>query len=231
MQSNKDVTWLGQFKQAVILSPQIDENGNIDDITYLEAALHFLSIGWKVLFALVPPPSVLGGWACFVIALAMIGAVTAVVGEIASLFGCVIGLKQSVTAISFVALGTSLPDTFASKTAAEQGTHADAAIGNVTGSNSVNVFLGLGLPWLIGSIYYLAIGEDFVVPAEGLSFSVVTFLITSSLCLITLVLRRIIFKGELGGNVIARWITFVWFISLWLVYLIMSSLKAYDLLW
>jgi len=32
--------------------------------------------------------------------------------------GCVIGLKPGVTAITFVAIGTSLPDTFASKTAA-----------------------------------------------------------------------------------------------------------------
>ena len=34
--------------------------------------------------------------------------------------------------------------------------HADNAIGNVTGSNSVNVFLGLGLPWLIAAIYWEA---------------------------------------------------------------------------
>lgn len=40
-----------------------------------------------------------------------------------------------------VALGTSLPDTFASKAAAEQDPYADASIGNVTGSNSVNVCL------------------------------------------------------------------------------------------
>jgi solute carrier family 8 (sodium/calcium exchanger) len=40
------------------------------------------------------------------------------VGEVATIFGCVVGLKPSVTAITFVALGTSLPDTFASKTAA-----------------------------------------------------------------------------------------------------------------
>ena len=57
-----------------------------------------------------------------------------------------------ITAITFVALGTSLPDTFASKTAAIQEKYADNAVGNVTGSNSVNVFLGLGLPWLIAAI-------------------------------------------------------------------------------
>lgn len=50
--------------------------------------------------------------------------------------------------------GTSLPDTFANRTAILNGKTADAAIGNITGSNSVNVFLGLGLPWLIGSAYY-----------------------------------------------------------------------------
>ena len=58
------------------------------------------------------------------------------------------------SAITFVALGTSLPDTFASKAAAVGEKTADNAIGNVTGSNSVNVFLGLGLPWTIAAIYH-----------------------------------------------------------------------------
>ena len=33
---------------------------------------------------------------------------------------------------------------------------ADNSIGNVTGSNSVNVFLGLGLPWSLAAIYWSA---------------------------------------------------------------------------
>ena len=36
--------------------------------------------------------------------------------------------------------------------------HADASIGNITGSNSVNVFLGLGLPWLIAALHANANG-------------------------------------------------------------------------
>ena len=60
------------------------------------------------------------------------------------------------TAITFVALGTSLPDLFASKQAAQQEKTADSCIGNVTGSNSVNVFLGLGLPWVMAAIYWTA---------------------------------------------------------------------------
>merc|ERR1712190_159155 len=90
----------------------------------------------------------------------MIGVVTAIIGDMASLLGCVMDIPDEITAISFVALGTSLPDTFASKTAATQDPFADASIGNVTGSNSVNVFLGLGLPWMIGSIYWAANGPN-----------------------------------------------------------------------
>ena len=68
--------------------------------------------------------------------------------------GCCLGLKDVVTAITFVALGTSLPDAFASKAATINDDSADAAVGNVTGSNAVNVFLGLGLPWSIAAIYW-----------------------------------------------------------------------------
>lgn len=91
----------------------------MDDVTIGEAINHFLTINWKVIFAIIPPSKMGGGWPAFVIALALIGAVTFVVGEIASVLGCSLGLKDSVTAITLVAMGTSLPDTFASMTAAK----------------------------------------------------------------------------------------------------------------
>ena len=122
--------------------------------------MHLVTIGWKLFFSLIPPPHMAGGWACFVTSLIFVGIVTAVVGEFANLFGCVIGLEPSITAITFVALGTSLPDTFASMAAAQQEKYADSAIGNVTGSNSVNVFLGLGLPWVIATSYSLGFSAD-----------------------------------------------------------------------
>lgn len=75
------------------------------------------------------------------------------VAEVATVLGCTIGLKEAVTAITLVAIGTSLPDTFASMTAAKSSEYADSAIGNVTGSNSVNVFVGLGIPWIISAVY------------------------------------------------------------------------------
>lgn len=130
----------------------------------------------------------------------MIGAITTVVGEVATVLGCVINLKPSVTGITLVALGTSLPDTFASMTAARSSPDADSAIGNITGSNSVNVFLGLGLPWLIATAYWLAKHEsDYAVPPGSMAFSVIVFLSCSAVCFVVLFLRRRILGGELGG--------------------------------
>lgn len=107
-----------------------------------------------MLFAIVPPVTWYGGWLAFFVILGMIGILTAIVGDIATIFGCLVGLRKDVTAITFVALGTSLPDLFASRSAAVNEKYADASVGNVTGSNGVNVFLGLGIPWLIASIYH-----------------------------------------------------------------------------
>jgi len=80
--------------------------------------MHFATMGWKILFAFIPPVQWGNGWPAFIVALVFIGAVTAVVAEVATVFGCTLGIKEAVTAITFVAVGTSLPDTFASKTAA-----------------------------------------------------------------------------------------------------------------
>jgi len=128
--------------------------------------MHIALFPWKLICACVPPPSFCGGWVCFVTALAVIGALTAVIGDLAEMLGCALlpmlesKSAKSITAVTVVALGTSLPDTFASRTSAVQDPTADASIGNVTGSNSVNVFLGLGLPWMVGAFYWKWKGVD-----------------------------------------------------------------------
>ena len=99
-------------------------------------------------------------------------------------------------------------------------------MGNITGSNCVNVFLGLGLPWSIGAIYWALASDDavkdwknlysgqknvkkwidenegkaaFVVLAGDLGLSVIVFCCCAVVCLICLYVRRSMFGGELGG--------------------------------
>ncbi len=49
------------------------------------------------------------GYPSFVVSIAMIGLCTAVIGDVAGHLGCFIYLKDTVNAIAFVALGTSVP--------------------------------------------------------------------------------------------------------------------------
>lgn len=77
-----------------MLCPQIDEDDLIvEDVSIGEALFHFLNIGWNVVFAFIPPVEWGGGKPAFIIALAMIGTITAVVAEVATVLGCTLGLK------------------------------------------------------------------------------------------------------------------------------------------
>jgi Ca2+/Na+ antiporter len=236
-------SWMEQFYGAVYI------NGSYEDqqqATKSDFFWHVLSLPFKLVFALTPPTSMCGGFAAFFVSLVFIGALTAVVGDVASIFGCACGIPDEITAITFVALGTSLPDTFASKTAAMEEEYADASVGNVTGSNSVNVFLGLGIAWIVGALHWggsgwteewaaryamttlsgtstLIVEEypsgGFVVPAGSLNFSVAVYSALAFISTVVLIWRRQNVGGELGGaNQTVKIISTVFFFCLWLTY-------------
>lgn len=105
-------SWREQFSDAFTVGGDDDDNGDSGDPsppTYGDYLMHYLTLFWKVLFATVPPTDIWGGWACFVVSIIWIGILTMFIGDLASHFGCTIGLSDSVVAISFVALGTSVP--------------------------------------------------------------------------------------------------------------------------
>ncbi|XP_032980576.1 sodium/calcium exchanger 1 isoform X6 [Rhinolophus ferrumequinum] len=225
-------SWREQFIEAITVSAgeddDDDECGEEKLPSCFDYVMHFLTVFWKVLFAFVPPTEYWNGWACFIVSILMIGVLTAFIGDLASHFGCTIGLKDSVTAVVFVALGTSVPDTFASKVAATQDQYADASIGNVTGSNAVNVFLGIGVAWSIAAIYHAANGEQFKVSPGTLAFSVTLFTIFAFINVgVLLYRRRPEIGGELGGPRTAKLLTSSLFVLLWLLYIFFSSLEAY----
>ncbi|XP_021041487.1 sodium/calcium exchanger 1 isoform X8 [Mus caroli] len=225
-------SWREQFIEAITVSAgeddDDDECGEEKLPSCFDYVMHFLTVFWKVLFAFVPPTEYWNGWACFIVSILMIGLLTAFIGDLASHFGCTIGLKDSVTAVVFVALGTSVPDTFASKVAATQDQYADASIGNVTGSNAVNVFLGIGVAWSIAAIYHAANGEQFKVSPGTLAFSVTLFTIFAFINVgVLLYRRRPEIGGELGGPRTAKLLTSSLFVLLWLLYIFFSSLEAY----
>ncbi|KAF4659733.1 Sodium/calcium exchanger 2 [Perkinsus olseni] len=234
--------WREQFSEALWVNGSREEQA---EASVFEWIMHIITFPWKLVFAFCPPLEYADGWLTFVVSLLMIGGVTAIVADVAALLGCTMDIPDSVTAITLVALGTSLPDTFASRLAAVQDPYADASVGNVTGSNSVNVFLGLGLPWVIGSIYWKTQGATqewvarvgaeivaeypdggFVVEAGDLSFSVLVFTICAFVCLAILVVRRAKYGGELGGPKNGKRISAGVLVLLWVAYITASSANS-----
>ncbi|KAL9892581.1 sodium/calcium exchanger 1 isoform X5 [Glossina fuscipes] len=227
-------SWKEQFVEALTVTSAEDggeEEGEEPTPTCANYVMHFITLFWKILFAFVPPTEIAGGYLCFFVSICAIGVVTAIIGDVAGHFGCTLGIKDAVTAICFVALGTSIPDTFASKVAAIQDKYADASVGNVTGSNAVNVFLGIGVAWTVAAIYHEAQGQVFAVQPGTLAFSVTLFCSEAFIAILILMLRRSKSVGaELGGPVTIKYISGFFLFSLWLIYIIVSSLEAYGII-
>ena len=64
-----------------------------EEVSYINEMFVYL----QIIFALIPPAALAGGWPCFFVSLGMIGVLTAIVGDLAGIFGCLVGLKDSVT--------------------------------------------------------------------------------------------------------------------------------------
>ena len=120
-------------------------------------------------------------------------------------------------------------DTFASKVATINDETADSSIGNVTGSNSVNVFLGIGLAWSVAAIYHNANGDEFRIEPGALGFSVLVFCIEGLICIAVMMYRRFNknIAAELGGPARQRMITSSFCALLWIIYVILSALQTY----
>merc|ERR1712012_1351821 len=230
-------SWLDQFTDAFTVQADDDDEGEEGEEgeekmpSCGDYIMHFLTLPWKLIFALIPPTAIYDGYPTFVISIAFIGLCTAVIGDVAGHLGCFINLKDSVNAIAFVALGTSVPDTFASKTAAIEDETADASVGNVTGSNAVNVFLGIGIAWTMAAIYWESQGATFDVPVGSLGFSVTIFCIEAGLAILILVARRHpAVGGELGGPKFFKTISSSIFVFFWVFYVAISAMEAYGVI-
>nr|XP_011458732.1 PREDICTED: magnesium/proton exchanger [Fragaria vesca subsp. vesca] len=220
--------WRQQFVDAVKL--ESTESRKLSNI-YLRLARIFwqlLLAPWRLLFAFVPPYNIAHGWVAFIGSLIFISAIAYIVTQLTDLISCVTGINPYVIAFTALAAGTSWPDLVASKIAAERQLTADSAIANITCSNSVNIYVGIGVPWLIDTAYnYIVYNEPLRIEnAAGLSFSLLVFFATSVGCIAVLVIRRLTLGAELGGPKLWAWITFVFFMLLWITFVVLSSLKV-----
>ncbi|XP_052133421.1 sodium/calcium exchanger 1-like isoform X2 [Frankliniella occidentalis] len=227
-------TWKEQFVEAFSVSPDLgggDEEEDGGSPSCGDYIMHFFTFPFKFLFAFVPPTDYCHGWVAFWVSILWIGFMTAIIGDVSSHLGCSVGLLDSCTALSIVALGTSLPDTFASKVAALNDKYADASVGNVTGSNAVNVFLGIGIAWTLAALHHWWHGEKFLVDPGNLAFNVTIFCVGALISIFVMMVRRMrCVGGELGGPKVFKYMTTGLLLMLWFTYITLACLEAYDVI-
>lgn len=105
-----------------------------------------------------------------------------------------LGIPEVIIALTVLAGGTSIPDMISSVIVARQG-RGDMAVSNAVGSNTFDILVCLGLPWLCVTLFT---GRDVVVATENLASSV--FLLFSTVVAMFLVLAIQRFKiGRYSG--------------------------------
>jgi len=87
-------------------------------------------------------------WASFFISLIHITWISYFMVEMMLKIGCLWGIPDVVMGLTFLAMGTSIPDALGSISVAQDG-EGDMAVSNAVGSNVFDICMGLGLPWFI----------------------------------------------------------------------------------
>lgn len=186
---------------------------------------------WKFIFAFVPPHSLCHGWAIFLCSLVFITGISYIVTQLTDLIGCVTGVSSYVIALTVLATGTSWPDLAASMIAAYRQSTADSAIANITCSNSVNIFIGIGVPWVINTTYNrIVLKDELRVPSLQLGFILIVYFVTFVLCVAVLIARRYFIGGELGGPRKWAWASSGFILLLWVIFLVLSCLRVYKVI-
>jgi K+-dependent Na+/Ca+ exchanger-like protein len=82
--------------------------------------------------------------------------------------GCLAEIPPIIMGLIIMAAGTSVPDAIGSFVVAKQG-YGDMAVANAVGSNTINILVGLGLPWML----YAAVKGPIDMPTEDLEESII----------------------------------------------------------
>lgn len=110
--------------------------------------------------------------------------------------GSVIGytwkIPDSVMGLTFLAVGTSIPEVISSLIVSKQG-QGSMAVSNSIGSNTFDILICLGLPWLIQSILQGSTSDDpwaIQVNSEGLTYTVINLMVSLLLLYLILLASR-----------------------------------------
>jgi len=201
-------------------------------MTGFEAFAHFLTMPWKLLFAAIPPRSFLNGWATLACTAVAICALTYVMTEVMMFMGYLLDFRGCILALIMVSVGTSINNLKSSMKSAVSNKSADDVFLPTVAANAANIFVGLGLPWTIATIYRYANDQGSLVIGQvevfDINFAVVTFLCCALVTALVLGLRRYCLGGELGGPRFSKYFSSFMMSFLWTIFIVLNCLNCYG---
>jgi solute carrier family 8 (sodium/calcium exchanger) len=217
-----------------MLGPVVDEYDQIDDVTCWEALVHLCTMPWRFVFSIIPPKRFGGGWPTFFVCFFCIGLLSFFIMEVATVIGCLLNIKTCIQALVFISVGTSLPDLFTTFEAARSAKVAGPALSILAASNAANIFVGLGLPWTIASIYQYRLNGDNLFLGQfevaDMAFSTVLFVIFSMLTFLIFGCRRICVHGEIGGSNFCKAVSACLLFLIWIIFVGLVGMNCYEML-
>ncbi|CAG2173639.1 unnamed protein product [Oppiella nova] len=91
----------------------------------------------------------------FIVSIIWIGSLTYICVWMVTIIGYTLGLPDTVSGLTLLAAGTSVPELISSVLVVKKASQADMAICNSIGSNIFDILFCLGVPWLLKSVLWM----------------------------------------------------------------------------
>ncbi|XP_048005841.1 sodium/potassium/calcium exchanger 3 isoform X3 [Leguminivora glycinivorella] len=146
----------------------------------------------------------------FIMCIVWIGSLSYVVAWMITIIGDTLMIPDSVMGITFLAAGTSVPEAVSSVIVAKQG-HGSMGISNSIGSNTFDILLCLGLPWLIKASLTPAEPGLYLVKINsmGLEYSAISLLSTLLMLYLTFWFNKYKLDAAVGRACLAMYALFL----------------------
>ena len=191
---------------------EMEDNG--DDGVELRTGWKRVLIPFDVLLERLFPPARFY-FLIFMVSIVIIAALCWVLVESAIGVSEIINIPEVVIALTVLAVGTSVPDMISSVIVARQG-RGGMAVSNAIGSNIFDIFIGLGVPWLL---YIIIAGGHLTMNEASTSLDVSILILFGSVVFMFIALW--VKKWKVGPG-----IGYV-LISVYVLYLVWELMKVY----
>lgn len=123
--------------------------------------------------------------------------------------GGTFGIPDSVSGLTFLAAGTSFPEVLSSVIVARQGL-GSMGLSNSVGSNTFDILVCLGLPWLIQSVILTSNDNDYIsIHSGGLEYSA-TLLVASMIILYLIIaFNDYVLDTKVGISCLLMYLVFI----------------------